>query len=210
MRRLAIVGAGGHGKVVADTAEQAGWESIIFFDDFRPVTEPHVIWPVAGNLDRLLQSLDDYDGISIALGDNQLRLSLCLRFIALNAPLVSVIHPAAVISRHADIGLGTVIFAGAVINACASIGIGGIVNTGACIDHDCRLGNGVHISPGAHLAGNVDIGDLSWIGIGASVKHNIKIGLRVNVGAGAAVVNNIPDGRTVVGVPAIERSSFKC
>lgn len=205
MKRLAIIGAGGHGKVVGDAAERAGWDSISFFDDFWTAAQCHLLWPVSGTIEKLLMTSFHYDGICIAIGNNQTRLDLCQQILIQNAPLVSVIHPAAVVSSYAELGIGSVVFAGAVINPGAKTGIGCILNTGASVDHDCILGNAVHISPGAHLGGNVVVGDMSWIGIGASVKQKIKIGRQVMVGAGAAVVNDVPDDQTFIGVPASKR-----
>jgi sugar O-acyltransferase (sialic acid O-acetyltransferase NeuD family) len=115
---------------------------------------------------------------------------------------VTLVHPAATVSRYAVIGEGTVVFAGAVVNAGARIGTAAILNTSCSIDHDCLLDDAVHISPGARLAGGVQVGDLSWVGIGASGRQLISIGQRVVVGAGSAVVSEIPDDLTVAGVPA--------
>lgn len=204
MKRLAIVGAGGHGRVVADAALTAGWEAITFYDDeWREmrVTGP---WQVAGDPAMLGFDGREHDGTVIAIGDNDARLA---RVRAVNGHgLVTIVHAAAVVSPFASIAAGTVVCAGAVVNPFAVLGLGCIVNTSASIDHDCRVGDAVHVSPGAHVGGGVRIGDASWIGIGASVKHGIAIGARVRVGAGAAVVSDVADGLTVVGVPARPRT----
>ncbi|KFX70343.1 acetyltransferase [Pseudomonas taeanensis MS-3] len=202
MMKLAILGASGHGKVVADTAECCGWQSIEFFDDAWPGLQNNSIWSVVGDTAALMRRLADFDGVVVAIGINCIRLAKLLELRAVGARLITLIHPAATVSRYADIGEGTVIFAGAVVNAEAHLGMGAILNTGCSIDHDCVLGDAVHISPGARLAGGVLVGDLSWIGIGASVRQQLRIGQRVMVGAGSAVVSNIPNDETVAGVPA--------
>ncbi|MCI0916090.1 acetyltransferase [Pseudomonas stutzeri] len=202
MSRLAVLGASGHGKVVADTAECCGWESIEFFDDAWPDLQRNGVWSVVGNTKFLMERLDHFDGVLVAIGNNCVRHAKLIELQRAGARLVNLIHPGAHVSRYAVICKGTVAFAGAVVNADASVGMGGILNTGCSIDHDCVLGAAVHISPGARLAGNVQVGNQSWIGIGASVRQLIRIGQRVMVGAGSAVISDIPDDVTVAGVPA--------
>lgn len=203
MSRLAILGASGHGKVVAETAESLGWREVIFFDDVWPILQQNGVWPVQGNTKTLMETLDKFSGVIVAIGDNQIRQKKTKELIELNAKLVTLVHPSATVSKYATIGLGSVIFAGAIVNAGAHVGLGAILNTSCSVDHDCILGEAIHISPGARLAGSVTVGDLSWVGIGASVKQKINIGSKAIVGAGAAVVHHVVAGDTVVGVPAV-------
>lgn len=205
MKRLAILGASGHGKVVADCAESCGWESISFFDDAWPGKDCNGIWPVVGNTDALLQRLGEFDGVLVAIGDNRIREARQQLLAEKGAPLPVLIHPSARVSRYAALGPGSVVFANAVVNAESRVGAGAILNTAATVDHDCLLGHAVHVSPGAHLAGGVQVGDRSWLGIGSSVIQLVHIGTDVTVGAGAAVVSDIPDHCVVTGVPARPR-----
>ena len=202
MRRLAILGASGHGKVVADAALLAGWQAVAFFDDAWPALSAIGPWTVAGGTDVLLRDSAQLHGAVVAIGDNATRLHKQKELAAGGLVLVSVVHPAAVVSSRAEVGDGCVILAGAVLNPFARLGRGCILNTGASVDHDCELADGVHVSPGGHLGGRVRVGEGSWIGIGASVKENVAIGARVVVGAGAAVIHDVADGLTGVGVPA--------
>lgn len=202
MRSLAILGASGHGKVVADTAECCGWGSIEFFDDHWPALQRNGHWDVVGNTAALLERLEDFDGVVVAIGANKVRHLKLIELHAAGARLCTLIHPAATVSRYASLDYGSVVFAGAVVNADARIGAGAIVNTGCSIDHDCVLGSAVHISPGARLAGGVNVGNLSWVGIGATVRQLVSIGAGSTIGAGAAVVANVADNLTVVGIPA--------
>jgi sugar O-acyltransferase (sialic acid O-acetyltransferase NeuD family) len=202
MKRLAILGASGHGKVVAEIAELSGWSEIVFFDDAFPELTTIGIWPVCGNTDSLLNSLTEFDGCIVAIGDNAIRVDKTLQIQSSNGRLVSLVHSSSVISKYVEIGIGSVVMANAVINPFSRLGAACIVNTASSIDHDCELGNGVHISPGAHIAGTVKIGDLSWVGTGASIKQCHSVGRNVIIGSGAAVVNDIPDDIIVVGVPA--------
>lgn len=197
---LAIWGAGGHGRVVADCAIAAGWRDVVFFDDHAVGTSGP--WNIVGSGRDLVSAASAYDGVLAATGDNRERLVRTDELAQHGAPLVRLLHPRAVVSDHAEIGLGTVVLAGAVINIGARIGRAAIINTMASVDHDCRLADGVHVSPGAHLAGSVQVGRASWIGVGASVRQSIVIGEGAVVGAGAAVVKAVLSRTTVVGVPA--------
>lgn len=203
MKRLAIIGASGHGKVVADIAESCDWEAIDFFDDaYNPQVTTNGHWPIVGSVSDLLSTSSTYSGVIVAIGNNQVRQKICETIVASTMNLVTLIHPAAIVSRHAKIGTGSVVVAGAVINAYATIGSGAIINTNASIDHDCCLGDYVHISPGANLAGGVKVGNCSWIGIGSCIKQQVTIGGGVTVGAGAVVISDTLDNLTVAGVPA--------
>ena len=202
MKRLAILGASGHGKVLADCAELCGWDEVVFFDDAWPAKQHNGRWPILGDTDRLLGALSGFAGVMVAIGNNAIRLNKIKTLLEEGANLPVLIHPAATVSRYAVLGPGSVVFAGAVVNADCAIGSGVIINTGATVDHDCVLHDCVHISPGSHLAGGVTVGELSWVGIGASVVQLVSIGREATLGAGAVLLSNMPDGVTAVGVPA--------
>jgi len=201
-RRLALLGASGHGKVVADSALAAGWGAVSFFDDAWPRRDANGAWPIVGGTAQLAARLSEFDGVVVAIGNAAIRVQKQLELARAGAAIATVIHPRAWVSPHATLGAGTVVMAGAVINADAVIGQACIINTTASVDHDCRLADGVHISPGAHLSGDVHVGECSWVGVGSSVRQGIRIGAGVMVGAGSVVVKNIADHLTVVGCPA--------
>ena len=205
MNGLLIIGAGGHGKVVADAALSAGWGRIAFLDDRAATLSSALGLPVLGTLDDLPSLPGEYHHAVVAIGGAPLRMELTGRCTQIGFEVVSIVHPGASVSRFATLGRGSVVFAQAAINADASLGTACIVNTGATVDHDCRIGDAVHICPGAHLAGNVRVGDRAWIGIGASTRQGVVIGTNAMVGAGAVVVTDVPHEATVVGVPAKQR-----
>jgi sugar O-acyltransferase (sialic acid O-acetyltransferase NeuD family) len=202
MKRLALLGASGHGKVVADIALAGGWDEVFFFDDAWPAHLQNGLWPVIGDGAALFARLLEFHGVVVSIGDCAVRWSKHQALWAADAPLVTVVHPAAAVSRHAVLGAGSVVMAGAVINIDSRIGQAGIINTGATVDHDCLLGDGIHICPGANLSGNVRVGHGAMVGVGASVKQGISIGNHAVIGAGAVVVGPVEDGHVVVGNPA--------
>lgn len=202
-KSLLIFGAGGHGKVLADAAQEAGYETIAFADPKWPALQECGPWKVVSDGKNLEALRVEYPAAICGIGGNaDLRLKKTLALLEAGFDVPVIIHPKASVSRHAVLGPGTVVFACAAVNIGARLGNAVIVNTGATIDHDCQISDGVHIAPGAHLSGSVTVGALSWIGIGASVKQGMAIGAGVMVGAGAAVVSDLPDGATAVGVPA--------
>ncbi|QCU89570.1 acetyltransferase [Thiomicrorhabdus sediminis] len=202
MKSLAVLGAGGHGGVVAEIAELNGWQ-VVFFDDCYPSQRSvHEQWPVLGDYKALCADIDKYSGCFVAIGNNKVRLEKLNGLSVLGARIPVLVHPNSVISKYSSIEDGSVVMANAVVNPFVQIGKGCIVNTAATIDHDCVISDGVHLSPGVHLAGAAQVGMHSWIGIGASVRHDVRLGDSVIVGAGAAVVKDIQDEQTVVGVPA--------
>ena len=202
MKHLALLGASGHGKVVADAALAAGWQDVVFFDDAWPGVSSNGHWSVAGNTEALLDRLREFNGVLVSIGNCAVRWQKHQVLRAAGACLVTVVHPHACVSRFAQLGAGTVVMAGAIVNVDAVVGESGIINTGATVDHDSILAHAVHLSPGAHLSGNVVVGACSWIGAGTAVRQGIHIGEDVTVGAGAVVVAAVADGLTVVGNPA--------
>jgi len=199
---LLIVGAGGHGKVVADAAKSTEqWREIAFVDDRRAELRQVSGLPVVGTCDDLAHLRERYAYATVAVGDNMLRLKMIKRLLALHFEVPTVVHNSAILGSYCQLGQGTVVMANAVVNAHARMGMGCIINTAAVIEHDCVLGDAVHVCPNAAIAGGVRIGMGSTIGIGASVIQCIELGARVFVGAGSVVTRSFGQDEVIVGVP---------
>lgn len=196
MKKLIIIGASGHGKVIADIAIRNGYEDIVFLDDDESVKEC-AGFPVIG---KTCEAKGLEGDKIVAIGNPKIRERIQEGL----SDVVTLIHPDAVISRRVEIGEGSVIMAGAVINTDALIGKSCIINTGASVDHDCVLGNYVHVSVGSHLSGTVNVGKRTWIGAGATVSNNVNICGDCMIGAGAVVIKDIDKPGTYIGVPARE------
>ena len=197
-----ILGAGGHGKVVADILVCQGVPVLGFLDD-DPMLEgqTRLGLPVLGRIDAYPRY--EPGGLVLGVGDAARRRGVVRRGGAAAQPLWrSAVHPRATVAASARLGRGVTISAGAVVNPDASVGDHAIVNTGATVDHDCVIAAYGHIAPGAHLAGGVRIGEGALVGVGANVCPNCSIGAWAVVGAGAVVVCDIPAGVTALGVPA--------
>ncbi|OGT09868.1 MAG: hypothetical protein A2X77_04680 [Gammaproteobacteria bacterium GWE2_42_36] len=204
MNNLLILGAGGHGKVVADAAFKMGrWEEISFLDDRYPVmTSVLNHFTVIGKFSDAANFLGSYPDLIVALGNNTQRLELLRRHQNLGFRLATIIHPTASMSCFSRITEGSVVFAQAVVNPNVQIGFGSIINTAAVIEHDCVLSEGVHVAPNAVLCGAVNAGARTLIGPGAVVLENRCIEADVIIGAGAVVIHHILAKQIVVGVPA--------
>lgn len=198
--RLIIIGASGHGKVVADIAIKMNkWKSITFLDDDESIKICMEIEVIGKTEDAYIYK-DEAD-FFVAIGNNAMRERIQEKLFLEELSLVNLIHPSAVIGTEVKIGLGTVVMAGAVINSSSVIGKGCIINTSSSIDHDNSIEDYVHISPGVNLAGTVRVGKGSWIGIGSVVSNNVNICNSCKVGAGAVVVKDITESGVYVGVP---------
>ncbi|MFB2674383.1 acetyltransferase [Shewanella xiamenensis] len=198
----AILGASGHGKVIAEIAELNGYPDIHFYDDRWPELKQVEHWPVLGNSNALINQVANYSNVVVAIGHNATRLEKYHQLFVQGACCLPLIHPSAIVSRYADLEGGTVVMAGAVINPFCRIGKACIINTAATVDHDCVIADGSHVSPGAHLAGGVEVAEASWLGIGCQIKQLIKIGSNAVVAAGATVIHDVLNNQTVAGVPA--------
>lgn len=200
MKRLVIIGAGGHGRVVADIAQKLNqYTEIVFLDD-SGIKECMGL-PVVGDIADIRKYLNDFE-VFVAIGNAVRRGLLIEQLLSAGAVVPTLVHPSAVVGAYAEMGEGTVIMPGAVINPCAKLGKGVIVNTCSSVDHDCVIGDYCHIAVGAHVAGTVTLGDRVWVGAGATVSNNVNICADCMIGAGAVVVKDIIESGTYIGVPA--------
>ena len=197
MNRLVIIGAGGHGKVIADNALKNGYTDICFADDRAAGTCMGL--PIIGTSAEL-EALDDgRTEFLIGIGSNQVRKRIAERAAL---PWATLIHPSAQIAADVTLGSGTVVMAGAVINASAKVGAHCIINTGAIVEHDNVLGDYVHLSPRTTLSGTVAVGECAWLGTGTSVINNVEICSNATVGAGSVVIRSIRKEGTYYGIIA--------
>jgi sugar O-acyltransferase (sialic acid O-acetyltransferase NeuD family) len=199
--KLLIIGASGHGKVVADIAmKMQKWKSIAFLDDDKNIKSSMGI-DIIGSSEKVFELKDEYE-VFVGIGNNATRQAIQEGLVKVGASIPVLIHPKAVIGEKVEVGIGTAIMAGTVINSSTIIGRGCIINTSSTIDHDNIIEDFVHISPGVHLAGTVKVGYRSWLGIGSVVINNVSITSECKVGAGAVVIKDITEPGTYVRVPA--------
>lgn len=207
--RALVWGASGHAAVVADAARRSqAWDVVGFVDEIQPqrLGEAFAGAEVVGGSEVLSSGAHaDVRHVLLGVGDNRARLRIANQIEERGLAVGTVVHPAAIIGDHVELGAGVFIGAGAVVNAGAFVGRAAIVNTNAVVEHHCRVEEGAHIAPGALLAGNVRVGRLAWVGIGAVVIEKLEIGAESMLGAGAVVVSSVPSGVLAYGVPASAR-----
>ncbi|MEY2192758.1 acetyltransferase [Neobacillus sp. BF23-41] len=202
--KIAVVGCGGHSKVVSDIIlSNQGYEIVGFLDDKYDnvsLIDNTYCGPIS-SAKRLVEYFIDVMFV-ITVGNNKIRQSIAKQLNLADESFPALIHRSAIISPSSKIGHGTVVMPNSVINAETIIGNHSIINTSSVIEHDSIVGDFAHISPGVILTGNVQIGDGVHIGAGSTIIPNIKIGDWSIIGAGATVINDIPSYSTAVGVPA--------
>ena len=191
---IAIIGAGGHGKVVGEIALLNQYKTIDFFDD-QVNKIKNFPFKVLGTLNNLKDNLKNYDVFFVAIGDNQIRHDKIKWLIKEKVKIVSLIHPRATISKFSSLGVGTCVMANAVVNPGTLIKEGVIINTSSSIDHDCSIENYAHISPNCSLSGSVKIGKFTHLGTGTSVHPGINIGQNVKTGISSKIYRDIIDNK---------------
>ena len=208
---LIIIGAGGHAKVVADTAALIGWK-IDGHTDLDPSMFGSKILdrPILGSDDIL--SKWDPKSVSLVMGigvgfneerDNrQMRSQLFDRLRKEGFEFENIVHPLTAVSDTVKLSVGVFIAAGAVVQANCEIGKNCVINTGALIDHDCTLADHAFIAPGAVLSGGVNVGACALIGAGATILPSLDIGENAIIAAGATVTKPVSAGTIVMGTPA--------
>lgn len=193
-KEVIVIGASGHGKVIADIIKCSGDKFIGFLDD--DASKKGVLGKVA----ECEKYKDKY--FIIGIGNNAIRRKIAEKYP--NLQYYIAVHPTAVMSENVSLGNGTVVMANVVVNANAQIGDHCILNTSCVVEHDNIIANYVHISPGAVLCGTVRVGENTHIGASVVVKNNITITNDVQIGCGGVVVKDIELSGTYVGIPVKE------
>jgi sugar O-acyltransferase (sialic acid O-acetyltransferase NeuD family) len=206
--KIAIFGASGFSREVADICFASGYKKIVFIDKSADINKYSEFEIVDESYVETL-SANGFNFI-IGIGDNQIRNSIFYRFNKLSYP--NIIHPSASFGlgqrEYIEEHIGNIIAAGVRFTNGIKVGNFGIYNLNSTIGHDCIIGDYVNICPGVNISGNVTICKESFIGTNASIIHGqsmtnrVTVGERSTVAAGAVVVRDVPDGVTVMGVPA--------
>lgn len=196
-RALCLYGAGGHGRVVARQAVQAGWQNVSFGDDFVKIGATVAGFPMIYSAVADIGS----EALLVCIGDNAIRQETQRRAVEAGLYIETlIVDPQRYFGQPP--GKGTVVLAGSVVNDNATLGAGVIVNSSAVVEHDVKVGNFAHIAPGAILGGGSSVGDRSLIGTNATVLPMVKVNNDIVVGAGAVVTMNLEEPGVYAGVPA--------
>lgn len=210
-KKIVLIGAGGHAKVIIDIlVKYEEYEIIGCLDKSYREKQKILGYDVIGD-DSVIQNL--YNGgvknAFVALGNNKLRYEISKDLISKGFTLINVISKNSYIADSVKLGYGIAIMPGAIINSNTIIGNNVIINTNASIDHDCNIGDNCHIAPGASLSGYINLGTGAFLGTGCNVRDRINIGQWSTIGVGSAVVKNIPSYSLAYGVPAKVKKIIK-
>ncbi|WP_047866310.1 PglD-related sugar-binding protein [Rubrobacter aplysinae] len=183
--RIAVVGAGGCGRMVLDVLLACGYESWImgFYDDAHADLPGEVRgFPVLGDT-WMLKSLLSVESVFVvvAITDNAARLRVANSIRALGGQFMSATHPAAYVSPEATVGDGSVICAGAALHPDAGLGSHCMVGSGAVLDRDATVGAGAWVSAGCVIGAGAAVGARTQLG------YNSVIGRKTNVPDGTEI-----------------------
>ena len=207
-RSVIIVGAGGHGAVVADALLAAGHNVLGFLEgNTSTLSQRRCGLPVLGDDDALSQYNPEKIVLANGIGSmrnesDSLRKRLQKKFEANGWQFCSVIHPKAIVSPHAVIEEGAQLLAGSIVQAHAMVGEGCIINTGSIVEHDATIGAWTHVAVGVIVCGKTQVGEYCHIGTGATLIQGLTIGANTLIGAGAVVVKDFAGQGMLLGVPA--------
>jgi sugar O-acyltransferase (sialic acid O-acetyltransferase NeuD family) len=206
---IVLVGGGGHCAVVLDAIRASGCYVVTAILDKNPGVDRVLDVPVRGNDNELAtlaaEGIHSFIVTLGSTGDSSERRRLHALGVQHGLVPATVIHPAACVSKRADIGAGVYLGALAHVGPRTVIGDGAIVNTHATVDHDCIVGQFAHLAPGCVLSGSVRIGDGAHVGPGAVLVNSVIVGARAIVGAGSVVTRDVQEQAVVWGNPASPR-----
>jgi sugar O-acyltransferase (sialic acid O-acetyltransferase NeuD family) len=176
MERLLVLGAGGHGRSVAEAVAAAGEFAVVgFLDDAFPELDQIREIPVLGKVADLARFRDVADHAFVAIGNNALRQRITAQLREAGFMPATIIHPRAIVSPSAIIGAGSAAMAGAIIGTEAVLGEGVIVNCAAVADHHCRVGDFGHLGVNAAMAGGAILGAGAWMQAGSALGYGVEI-----------------------------------
>ena len=195
MDKILLIGAGGHARSCIDIIETVGQFKIAgVVEKDENMTNANLGYPIIGTDNDLDNLRKKYDYALITVGQIKspaIRIKLFQLLKELDFTLPAIISPHAYVSKHAQIGEGSIIMHGAIVNANAKIGINCIINNKSLIEHDAVIGDHCHIATGAIINGEVSVGNETFIGSGAVTKQCISIGNNCIVGAGVTLKSNV-------------------
>lgn len=189
--KLLVLGAGGHGRSVAEAAELSGlFEVVGFLDDGLPAGSDVLGYPILGAMETMADQLAVCDESIVAIGNNALRQSLMQQLTDVGLDVGTVIHPRACVSPSAVVGKGSAVMAGAIVGTEARLGLGVIVNCGAVVDHHARVDDFGHLGVNACMAGGSVLGRGAWMQAGSALGYGVSVTAETILQPGAAMKND--------------------
>lgn len=148
MKALLILGAGGFGQMIKETAVLLGYEKVVFLDDAGKGSD------VIGKCCDFSERRAEYPTAVAAFGNNKTRLYWTERLLEAGYEVPAVVHPTAVVSPSAVLEAGCFIMQNAVVNTQSYIGRAALINSNAVVDHNATIGAGAHVGLGSIVKAN--------------------------------------------------------
>ena len=179
MRKIIIIGSGGHASSCIDVIEQEKKFKIVgLIDNKKKVGTKVLKYKVSGSDKDLEIIKKKVKNVCIGIGQLSLqntRSIIFKRLKILGFNLPSIISPRSHISKYSKIGEGSIVHHGVIINAGAEIGNNCIINSMSLIEHNTRIQDNCHISTSVTINGDVVIGGNSIIGSKAVIRNSINL-----------------------------------
>jgi len=206
MKKVAIIGAGDLGRLIAHHISQCGdYSAVGFFDDFAEEGSFIMELPVLGPLSRINDQFETglFDQLMIGIGYNHMafRRSVFETY-ASSIPFATLIHNSAYVDPSVKIGQGCFVLPGCTVDANAELGENVLLNTASVVAHDSTIGSHTFLAPAVAVAGKTQIGDCCILGINCTVIDNLRIHPNIRIGAGAVVLSNLEISGMYAGIPA--------
>jgi sugar O-acyltransferase (sialic acid O-acetyltransferase NeuD family) len=184
--RVAIVGAGGYGRVALDVLLACGLGDrfLGFYDDAHAAISERVRgYPVLGDVEMLKSMLSiEPVHVIVAITDNEARLRVANSLRGLGGQFFTAVHPLSYLSGVASVGGGCVVGAGAVVHPDATVGSHCYLGPGSVVDRDAEVGAGSWISAGAVVGAGAGIGARVVLGANSSVERKASVEAGAEVG----------------------------
>ena len=186
--RLLVIGAGGHGRSVAEAAELTDlFTTVGFLDDSLPIGATVLNVPVLGSVATIADHYQVCDQVIVAIGNNAVRENLTHQLTKAGVELATVVHPRAFLSPSSTLGAGTAVMAGAIVGTEVGLGRGTIINCGAVVDHHATVEDFGHLGVNACMAGGTVLGHGAWMQAGSALGYGVKIPAGICLAPGEAV-----------------------
>ena len=191
MKKIVLIGGGGHCKSVIDVIEQEKQFEIHGIVDKPEKIGSYILgYEVIAADDNLQKLAKRFKYALVTVGQIKspdLRIKLFNLASKAGFSLPSIISPNAYVSKYSSLGKGVVVMHHAVVNANTSIGDNCIINSKALIEHDCEVAEHCHISTNATINGGSKVGTRSFVGSNVTTKESIIIEEKSFVKAGSIV-----------------------
>ena len=203
---IVLVGGGGHCRSCIELIESTQKYTIVGILDLpEKIGEKVLGYEVIGNDNDYLKYKNLNYSFVVTTGQiksSRIRKRIFKKLEEIEADIATIISPTATVSKHAEIGNGTVVLHHCVINAGARIGDNCIINTASIIEHDVKINSHTHISTNAVVNGDAKVGSNVFVGSNTCISNGVSVGDEVVIGAGSTVISDIVEVGTYLGTPA--------